>query len=251
MEVTYPRLVHSEMMTHRLFSRNAASSRAIPIKKMIEKIKSDPVIPVWWGKAQPGMSADEEIEAKEEAQKIWLEARDQTIQSAEKLLALGLHKQIPNRILENFGWITLIISGTQPSEGPGAWSNFFALRRHKDAQPEIHRAADLMFDAYSASKPVAREWHTPYIQPDEYESLDLEVRKMVSTARVARVSYLTHDGKREIAKDLELFEQLKTGSGSGHWSPFEHIARALEMPLQSGNFIGWEQYRKQFKNECR
>lgn len=247
MEVTYPRIIHSEFMTHRLFSRNAASSRAIPIKKMLEAVKNDPFIPIFWGKAQPGMSADQEIENKEEAKARWLEARDNAIASTEHLLALGLHKQIPNRLLESFSWITTIVSGTQPSVGPGAFSNFYGLRRHKDAQPEIHRAADLMHDATSASVPVERGWHTPFIQPDEEVSLDLETRKRVSVARCARVSYLTHDGKREISKDLELFERLKS---SKHMSPFEHVARAQSTQIQSGNFMGWVQYRKEVPDEC-
>jgi len=254
MEVTYPRFVHSEFMTHRLFSRNAASSRAIPIKKMIEKVKADPVIPIWWGKAQQGMSADEEIEAKEEAQKQWLEARNAAVCFTQQLLDLGLHKQIPNRLLEPFSWITVIVTGAQVPDQPGAFSNFFALRRHNDAQPEIHRAADLMHEAYTASTPVAREWHTPYIQEDELESLrdQLEVRLQVSVARCARVSYLTHDGKREISKDLDLFNHLKTGSGgAGHCSPFEHVAQALPTLERSGNFVGWRQYRKLFAGEVR
>lgn len=78
-----------------------------------------------------------------------------------------------------------------------------------------------------------------------------EILKQISVARCARVSYLTHEGKRDILKDLELCERLKGGSGGiGHWSPFEHVAQAMDLPTQSGNFWGWKQYRKEFENEC-
>lgn len=241
-EATYPRFVHSELMTHRMFSRNSASSRAIPVKKMLEQIRTDPAMPVWWGKSQTGMSADSQIEDVEGAKKAWLQARDSAVVQAENLLALGLHKQLVNRVLEPFAWITVIITATE-------WNNFFQLRRHRDAQPEIHKIADMIYDVREASTPVVREWHLPWIQEDE-QGLDIELLKKLSTARNARVSYLTHDGKRDHSKDLELFEHLLTGSGTGHWSPFEHVARALDKAERSGNFVGWEQYRKTFMNEC-
>lgn len=241
-EATYPRFVHSELMTHRMFSRNAASSRAIPVKKMLEQVRIDPAMPVWWGKSQSGMQAESEIQDTEAARAAWLDARDSAVVQAEKLLALGLHKQLVNRVLEPFVWITVIISATE-------WNNFFQLRRHKDAQPEIKKIADLIYDARELSVPTEREWHLPWIQQDEI-GLDIELLKKLSTARNARVSYLTHDGKRDHSKDIELYEHLLTGSGTGHWSPFEHVARALDKPVRSGNFVGWEQYRKTFINEC-
>jgi thymidylate synthase ThyX len=244
MEVTYPRFIHAEFMTHRMFSRNAASSRAIPVKKMLERVELDPAMPVFWGKNQSGMQANGELEEPQKslAQFRWMEARDAALFHAQALLDLGLHKQLVNRILEPFSWITVIVTATE-------WSNFFALRRHPDAQPELHYVADLMFAAQEDSRPVAREWHMPYLQPDE-DKLPLETQQGVSVARCARVSYLTHDGKREIAKDLELFDRLKNGSGTGHWSPFEHVAKAMNEPIRCGNFIGWSQFRKTFANEC-
>lgn len=242
MEATYPRFVHSELLTHRMFSRNAASSRAIPVRKTIEQVKNDPAMPVWWGKAQKGMSADDEVSNVEDAKGEWLRARDTAVIHAERMLELNLHKQLVNRILEPFSWITTIITATE-------WRNFFQLRRHKDAQPELKYIADLIFEAMDKSKPVARKWHLPWIQPDEM-NLDIEFLKKLSTARNARVSYLTHDGRKDHSKDIELYEHLLTGSGTGHWSPFEHVAQALDRPERSGNFIGWEQYRKTFANEC-
>ena len=43
----YPRFIHAEIMIHRVFSRNAASSRAIPTEKIIQNIIDDPAMPVW------------------------------------------------------------------------------------------------------------------------------------------------------------------------------------------------------------
>lgn len=242
-EATYPRFIHSELMTHRAFSRNAASSRAIPIRKVIDKVKSDPAMPIYWGKNKRGMSPIAEIEDPAVAQALWLEARDKAVEMAEQLSSLKVHKQVVNRILEPFVWMTTIITATQ-------WSNWESLRLHQDAQQEIAYLATLIKGAREASTPTAREWHLPYVDDFELQEHGLEACKKISVARCARVSYLTHDGKRDIEKDLVLHQRLLTGSGHGHWSPFEHVARALYTPLQSGNFRGWEQYRKMHVGEC-
>jgi thymidylate synthase ThyX len=249
MEVRYPRFIHSEMMTHRVFSRNAASSRAIPIKKMIAAVRDEPAMPIYWGRNQSGMSAREEIDetARAAAQAVWREALDHALASAERLTAndIDLHKQLVNRLLEPFAWITVIITATE-------WSNFFTQRCHPDAQPEIHEIAQLMLGAYRASTPQtvpAGGWHLPLIQEDE-RGLDPELLCKLSVARSARVSYLTHDGKRDLEKDLELYERLLGGGANGHWSPFEHVATPLnESGAFSGNLRGWEQFRKRFSQE--
>lgn len=243
MELTYPRFIHAEFMTHRMFSRNAASSRAIPTRKMIKMVDENPAMPIFWGKNKRGMSADIEIGDKGIADAIWISAKDEAVRSARALYEIGAHKQIVNRILEPWKFITVICTATQ-------WSNFFALRRHEDAQPEIHHLANLMWDAQQASQPKEELWHIPYIQEDE-EDLELDVKLRVATARCARVSYLTHDGKRSIEKDLELHQRLMTGSGHGHWSPFEHCAKAVGDMASYGNFVGWKQYRKMHDGECQ
>lgn len=249
MEVRYPRFIHSELMTHRVFSRNAASSRAIPVKKMIDAVRNDPAMPLWWGRNQSGMQAREEIDpaTRERAEIQWRGALENALATAEALSSsdINLHKQLVNRILEPFAWITVILTATE-------WSNFFAQRTHEDAQPELRHIATMMQDAYRASTPAtlaAGEWHTPLILPDEAQ-LDDETRRNVSVARCARVSYLSHDGTREIAKDLDLYEKLLGGGSNGHWSPFEHVATPLaDATAWSGNFRGWEQYRKRFPQE--
>jgi len=244
LELTYPRFIHSQLMTHRVFSRNSASSRAIPTKTLIAKAQTTPAMPIFWGKIKKGMSPTKEIDDIEEAKAIWLAARDQACEQAKKLYELQVHKQIVNRILEPFLMHTIILSSTN-------FSNWNALRNHGDAQQEIALLAQVIERARERSTPGIREWHLPYLQPGELEEFGLETMKKVCTARCARVSYLTHDGKRDIAADLLLHERLLTGSGFGHWSAFEHIARALHTPLQSGNFVGWEQYRKMHKGECQ
>jgi thymidylate synthase ThyX len=250
MEVRYPRFIHSELLTHRVFSRNSSSSRAVPIRKMIDAVRDDPAMPVWWGRNQAGMQAFAELdgEARSLAQAEWQRALDDALAHAERLAAsdINLHKQLVNRILEPFAWITVIITATE-------WANFFTQRTHEDAQPELKHIATLMLDAYRGSTPRALavgEWHTPLILADEEASLPLEQRLRISVARSARVSYLTHDGSRDHAKDVELYERLVEGGANGHWSPFEHVATPLATAREwSGNFRGWQQYRKRFAQE--
>ncbi len=271
-ELTYPRMVHAEFMTHRDFSRNAASSRAIPIEKMIERVRVDPAMPVWWGKNQKGMQAKEELTGEEQAlaQIRWLMARDWAVDAARNLMETGLHKQIANRVLEPWMFITVICTATE-------YANWFALRCHPDAQPEIKWVADEMARQYADAQPrslVAGEWHLPLVDADDIATLTESLRsgtnqhdgapvdlscmkdstlRKVSVGRCARVSYLTHDGKRDMAADIELHDRL---AQSGHWSPFEHVAQALNPEItpgdrewRSGNLVGWRQYRKSFVNE--
>jgi thymidylate synthase ThyX len=249
MEVRYPRFIHSEMMTHRAFSRNAASSRAIPIKKMIAAVREEPAMPIYWGRNQSGMSAREAVapEIEERARREWHAALADALRHAEILsdAEIDLHKQLVNRLLEPFAWITVIITATD-------WANFFTQRCHADAQPEIKHIADRMLAEYQASTPVplaAGRWHVPLVQDDERNAPD-EVLCKLSVARCARVSYLTHDGRRDPERDLELYDRLLGGGANGHWSPFEHVATpAAGADVRSGNFTGWEQYRKRFSGE--
>lgn len=204
----YPRFIHAEVMTHRVFSRNASSSRAVPVERMIQGVLDDPAMPVAWGSNQPGMQAGEEIARREEAIAMWLEARDRAVEAARDAQRLGLHKQIVNRLIEPFAHISVVITATE-------WENFFKLRCHPAADPTMHALADAMRDAIAHSKPtfVGRDgWHLPYGAPTP----------LSSAGRCARVSYLNHDGSNpDIDKDAALAETLMA---SGHWSPFEHPA---------------------------
>lgn len=243
-EISYPRFIHSEMLTHRSFCRNSASSRAIPNEKLRHRIEDDPVIPVYWGKNQPGMQASKELEetVQTQAEALWLEARDKMLTYSSTLADLGVHKQLCNRLLEPWMFITVIVTATE-------YDNFFHLRCDSNAQPEIQKIAYMMQELYKFNSPRfldTGKWHTPYIQSEEYKSFTQEECLQVSVARCARVSYLTHDGKRDIEADLKLFQRLQENK---HWSPFEHVAVALSCSERSGNFFGWKQYRKQFVNE--
>jgi thymidylate synthase ThyX len=254
MEFTAPRFILAEINTHRAFSRNAASSRAIPIKTMVQQVLTDPVIPEWIGRAQKGMQASEELigEERNEFVRDMLALMQDAAAMASKW-GDRIHKQTLNRYLEPWMWCKQIVTATD-------WSNFFWLRCHKDAQPEFRTLARSACEAYFASEPAklgVDEWHTPYVTRAELEQIEQLFRGSdawglacdISVGRCARVSYLTHDGKRDFTKDIELREKLL---GSGHWSPFEHVATPNQRASdRSGNFLGWYQYRKLFPSENR
>ena len=248
MELTQPRMIHSEFLTHRVFSRNAASSRAIPVQKMLSRVWNEPVVPVWLGKNQSGMQAKEELQGLRRALFLflWLGASKLACMLAWLMMKLGAHKQLVNRVIEPWSWITVIVTATE-------WSNFFALRCHPDAQPEIQKVAMLAKQAYDESTPQllgSSEYHLPLVDDldillNEGFSMDDVVK--ISVGRCARVSYLTHDGSRDPKADIKLCARLL---GSGHMSPFEHVARPTANNKFSGNFFGWEQYRKQLPYEA-
>lgn len=281
MEVVMPRIILAEFNTHRMFSRNSASSRAIPVEKMIKMVLEHPYVPSEWPVNQKGMSASENLTdamSIRNADEKWLEARDAAVKYAGRLLQTGIHKQITNRLLEPFMWHTVIVTATE-------WSNFFHLRDNPQAHPDIQIVARLMREAYEAAEPEILgygDWHTPLIFPEDFDAsweqglaakaCDSEVLQQtvnkISVARCARVSYLTHEGKRDLSADLKLHDDLLK---NGHMSPFEHVARPMSMDdlcYQSrtvsvapafanlaagdapaklafcGNFRGWVQLRK-------
>lgn len=330
---TYPRIIHAEVMTHRMFSRNAASSRAIPVKKLIESVKNNPFVPIAFQKEHSGMQGNEYIEDTSLLVEKWLQARDSAIHHAQQMLDFGATKQLINRLLEPYQWYTSIITATE-------WENFFALRcpqyelyagpentneylckgrswkdfmksnnglagdfdtdnvverlKLNKGQAEIHMMAlaEAMWDAYNESTPKelkAGEWHIPFGDNlDEFQvykqfslgtinewgiksfRTELDILKIkIATARCARVSYTVvgEEGKEpNYENDVKLHDRL---AESGHWSPFEHCAKAMNFGEfdnsfhkgnsgdgpefysngWSGNFRGFVQYRKMFNNE--
>lgn len=261
-QLRYPRFIHAELMTHRMFSRNASSSRAIPVERMIEDLRRDPAMPVYWGSNQKGMQAGEELAGDElqQVQHWWLSAMHQAIGHAQHMIDNGLHKQIANRILEPWAHINVVVTATD-------YANFYALRRHKDAQPEIKALADAMWDAQQASEPVLLkpgDWHLPFITNNDrsYVYNNKEALLRTSVARCARVSYLTHDGRQTtIEEDVALYDRL-VGSMPLHASPAEHQATpdtperefqgggyVWNHDYQHGNFTGWRQYRRMLPGE--
>ena len=245
LEVVMHRFVLAEFNTHRVFSRNSASSRAIPVQKQIAKVMIDPAMPIEWGKNQSGMQAEEKLNEAEitSAKNNWLVARDQAVASAKQLSEIGVHKQITNRLLEPFMWHTAIVTFTE-------WDNFETQRCSPLAQPEIQAVAYAMRDARNNSKPkivLNTHWHLPYIQLEDWDNgrTSVDKLKMISVARCARVSYLTHDGKRDIQEDLNMYDRLVSASPP-HMSPFEHVASPATNfagSFTKGNLKGWHQLR--------
>jgi len=241
--ITYPRIVLAELNTHRQFSRSTASSRAIPVSKQIKKVLDRPFIPSWIGRNQSGMQAAEEVddETKENFKLNWMLAARICTETARRMDNLGIHKQIANRIIEPWQYVTTILTATD-------FDNFFHLRCHPDAQPEFMVLAFRMLEAYIDSTPLTTDIHIPF--GDQMEpGLSEQDRVMVACARCARISYETHDGKRDSKEDLRLAGSLVK---AGHMSPFEHVATAnLHSNTYVGNFRGWIQQRKKIKGECK
>lgn len=252
LQLRYPKFIHGELMTHRVFSRNAASSRAIPVERMIQDVMDAPAMPVYWGKNQKGMQADVEFEPNQQSilQGLWLQGRDNAVQLAKGLMHHGLHKQIANRVLEPWFHINTLVTATD-------WDNFFELRCHKDAQPEMRVLAENIRDAMANNTPAALsadEWHLPYVLPQERAELDTETLLKLSVARCARVSYLTQDGiTPRLEQDIALYERL-VAARPIHASPAEHQAlqdtvvrvmseRQWRNKDQWRNFTGWRQHR--------
>lgn len=245
MQVTFPRMVLAEFNTHRVFSRNSASSRAIPTKKILAQLSLDPYIPGLWPKNKPGMQATEFLdpEANDKATTIVRTLLQQAMIAVQQLEALGVHKQNSNRYLEPWMYHTVIVTATD-------WNNFFKLRCHKDAQKEIRAIAEMMFALHRESTPTeTTDWHMPLVTAEERATVDDTIDwAMVSAGRCARVSYLTHEGIRDPHADMELAVKLSTNF---HWSPFEHVAvPSLMFPNKRvGNLRGWTQLRKLFPDE--
>lgn len=304
MQLVYPRFIHAEAKTHRVLSisseeavlltqddgfmsdpnlsRNASSSRAIPVAKMLEQVRNNPAMPVHWGANQPGMQAyaecnelitvpgdladaygrfcgvhgfyEREKATREDWWKFlgWIAAA-----GAEAFSEAGYHKQIVNRRLEADQLIHVIVTASE-------WDNFFELRNHPAAQPEIRALAIAMQEAMEESKATtfyrasgdiqnSDNWHLPYVTVEErlkYPFNPTYLAKL-SAARCARVSFLNHDGTTPVEeKDIALYDML-VGSRPLHASPVEHQAYPDDLEMSKhlwGNFKGWVQHRKLVEN---
>ena len=248
--LSYPRFIHSELMTYRVFSRNAASSRAIPARKVRAKVRQDPARPVFWGSNKPGMQAGAELAGWRLAlvKLVWAKAMHLMLITNWVLEKLGLHKQLANRILEPWTNITVIVTSTE-------WDNFYTQRNHESAQPEIRELARAMLRAHNVSQPRFLDydcWHLPFVPPEEEATINAEhgteAARMVSVARAARVSYMNHEGRcSTFEDDKKLFDKL-VGSNPKHLSPTEHQARPSPyLRCHQGNLVGWLQFRKEFE----
>ena len=267
----FPRIVLAEFNTHRMISKNSASSRAVPFSKMLEMVQTDPFIPIRFQKDHKGMQGVEYFEGEEHGQcvKDWLSARDAAVNAATNF-KYPVTKQLRNRLLEPFMWHLVVASGTD-------FENFFALRAHMDAEIHIQELAHKMLDAYNLSTPKklkCGDWHIPFgdkIDEDrlspiidqymdvnglqnptlrlvEYDSLLNESKCKIAIARCARVSYYNFEGKDDYEKDIEMCNKL-FGNIPKHLSPAEHVAQALDSADYIGNFCGFKQFRKFYTDE--
>lgn len=294
MLVTFPRQVLAEFNTHRVFSRNSASSRAIPVAKQLQLIWDNPYLPEphHVGRNKPGMQAGELFTQEDYQQFIdnkRVHLHRAIIGAFEDLLGVNLvketlgdneysdcltngfahenqfttllskyqeslktkehipnpHKEVVSRYLEPYMWHEVIVTATE-------WDNFFALRTHPDADPKIRDIAVLMEEAYNNSTPtrlLEGQWHAPFLSPEEVELLQggEEEYLLVAAGRCARLSYLTHHGKRDVSEDIGLAVKLEA---HGHMSPFEHIATPQnENSKGTGNLVGWKQLRSLYAFE--
>jgi hypothetical protein len=245
-QATMHRFVLAEFNTHCVFDRNSASSRAIPLAKQLNRVRNDPAIPIVFPAEQPGMQGGAEVENPDMARRVWLMARQDAVSHARDLGTEGVHKSVANRLLEPFMWHTVTVTAT-------AYENFFGLRCSPMAQPEIRAVAELMHRLYEESVPSSLSegmWHLPYILPTDWDEADqttanyaqqLDMLCRVSAARVARTSYLTQDGKRDMGEDLNLYERL-TSARPMHASPLGQVARVdswnqitHDVPLPDGS----------------
>lgn len=269
----FPRFLLAEVNTHRMLSRNSASSRARPFKTMLKDVIDDPFVPpLGWMATHKGMQGSDYLdEAKsKEAKELWLQSRDNVVKTAKLLDELGVTKQFVNRLLEPYMWHEVIITGTE-------FENFFALRAHPDTEIHLCKLATLMLQAYNESKPKLLqegEWHIPFGDAmDEEKILKLvddkstaeQIKLEIAAARCARISYkpFGSEDNYDYAADRRLFKTLVDGN---HVSPLEHVARVMtdeewqenvsfrENVIQQGwcgNFRGFIQLRKQQHDENR
>jgi hypothetical protein len=278
-ELIYPRIIHGEFMTHRQFSRNAASSRAIPVKAMLDLIEKDPAMPVHWGMNQPGMQAEKELDenTKEAVKALWLEAARQAVSIARVMDDMKVHKQVVNRITEPFQHMRTVMTTTEKA-------NWYWLRDHKDADPTIAALAYAMKVAEEASEPEYLEigqWHVPYVKTEIWYNRDftpkslqsyydengveitLEQALKISASCCAQSSFRKAETSLEKAENV--FSRL-IESEPVHASPVEHQAmcfddryywpdgvthRDKEGVYWSGNFRDWIQYRQLIPNNAK
>lgn len=277
MELEYPRVALAEFNTHRVFSRNGQSSRAVPFERMLEALRANYHSPLRWLKNQPGMVSTVAMDSAEEAlaDTIWGEALEDAIFHAIRLNDIRASKQYVNRLLEPWLMTKTLVTSTR-------WANFFKLRDHKDALPEFAHLAALMKEVYDNAEFIERsaiepygKWHMPYITALDWDDvretiIEPKVQEPVgetlgllpglgtlitqSVARCCRLSYKTFDSDKRssIEQDIATFKKLATDPL--HASPMEHVAFPLGDarfdPAITGNFHGFAQFRKLMPNEA-
>ena len=259
-EAYFPRCIVAESNTHRKHSKNTGSSRAIPVLRVLKDILRAPFTPLFWGANKSGMQSTTILPLWKQliCRLLWVAHRYYTYFTVRALTGVGLHKQWANRLIEPHSYVRQVVTSDD-------FNNFFHLRLHKDAQPEIILLAALMFvemeklrerngwRKVDANKIVsAQNWHLPYITSEERVRFSAypEYLAKLSSARLARTSYLTQEGiAPKPEKELATFSHL-VGSDPMHSSPLEHIAYPFkDRTKQSRNFVGYKQYREHFEEK--
>lgn len=254
LDVTFPMFVQTQLLRHRAFSFSVQSTRAVPLETQIARVRESAAGPSRWGVAQRGMVAAEDVSScsAEAAAETWEFAARDACKAAEFLLSLGVHQEVAGRLLAPFATCRAIVSATE-------WDNFFALRISGEAQAEIRELAEAIRDAREASVPAALslgQWHLPMVDAEDVAwaladsagdaDVALRLVRLVSAGRCARVSFLQHDGRRGTPRNAKLGARL---AADGHWSALEHQATPHVSRLTSGNFRGWQQFRKMHLHE--
>lgn len=243
--------IANNIVVHNCFSRNSASSRAIPIDRMIDHIENNMPYPIWTLN-QSGMQGRildsthlDDASIIVSSDRLWKEAFECIVKYARSLQSLGIHKQNVNRLLEPWQTMKTILTTTD-------FENFFMLRIHEAAMPEIRELAICMKDVLDKSTPTLlndNQWHLPYIDYDvDWDNAsDVEKAKKISSSCCAQVSYRRLDTSEE--KALQIFDRL-VGGDIAHYSAFEHVCRPMnDKDTQWGNLIGWHQYRQDIDYE--
>lgn len=231
--ITHQRFFHAEVLRHRVFEFSVASSRAIPTKKILRDVIKNPALPSRFGKKNKGMQDAGSLSNTRTflARSVWNLARWPVVAATYSLEKIGVAKQITNRLVEPWVWITCVVTGTQ-------WENFYRLRLHKDAQPEFQELAHKMLIEHAKSDPVVLnpgEYHIPFYNNKDERMIES------ATAKCARASYLNFHGKNDLDDDRRLYKILLS---SRHLSPFGHTCRAEEKDEFNGNLRGFTPYRK-------
>ncbi len=221
LEIEYPKFLQAQLNTHRNAAKNAASSRAMPMKVAMENL----FVPTVVGKNKPGMVATEYLEGieLESFQKDWIDLKDYVYSWALDMAnKYSVHKQTINRVLEPFMMSKGVFTATFKY-----WKHVIGLRKHLDAQPEFYELADLIEKAIYASEPQRLkqgQWHLPYV--DSVEAGEKDVNIKVSASCIAQVSYRKLDDSLE--KALSIFDKLNLISDDPdnhpHISPVQHVS---------------------------
>jgi len=233
LKLVYPRIIHDEFLTHRAFSRNASSNRAIPLERILADLRDNYYIPNVFDQEKRGMSSDTPLPEtlQKQAESLWIEGIEKTIETCKSLEGLGIHKQFINYLLLPYQYITVLVTATD-------WENFFNLRDSPEAHPEMRKLARRIREVMNVSTPEIIEygWHIPFCGS---QILTCPSNLVESVAYCARISYNAKK-KFTLEQNLDLARRLYKNK---HMSPFEHIAKPVFGRDRYANFTGWRSLR--------